>query len=157
MSKRRPALDSSQLGFTFDTPRRARGVGELAGFDRVVASAVSQILGCDGRNRREIAFALSTLLDEDISAMTLDGWASEARDTFNVPFHRALALIAVTERFDVLDALVRRIGGSVLVGSEIITARLGHIDRQIAELKQIRSEVAKQAQPIGRVRGDYEA
>lgn len=153
MSKRRPAFDPAQMGFTFETPAAPRHVGALAGLSRVVSSAVARILHEDGRSRRELAYKLSEILDEDIGPMTLDGWASEARDAFNVPLHRALALIAVTERVDVLDALARQIGAAVLFGPELQTARLGHIDRKIAMLRNERKIIEQTAVPIGRAEG----
>ncbi|MEO6217732.1 MAG: hypothetical protein ABIS51_18395, partial [Sphingomonas sp.] len=66
---------------------------------------------------------------------------SAARDRVNISASRLLVLIAVTDRFDLLDALVRRIGASVLVGDEILAAELGHIDRQMAALKARRRSI----------------
>jgi hypothetical protein len=151
--KRRPAFSRDQLAFSFEVPVRDRSEGALAGLARVTSSAIARVLHEDGRSRRDLAFALSRLLDEDISTMTLDGWASEARDQFNAPFYRTLALIAATERFDVLDALMREIGAAVIFGDEIVTAQLGHIDRQIAALRDRRRVIEAKAQPIERASG----
>lgn len=150
VTKRRHAFSRDQLAFSFDVPVAQRQQGALAGFSRVTSSAIARALHEDGRSRRELACALSLLLDEDIDALTLDGWASEARDRFNIPFYRAAALIAVTERFDVLDALLRPIGAAVLVGDEIRTAQLGHIDRQIAALRTRKRMLESSTKPIGR-------
>ena len=99
----------------------------------------------DTRSRDEIAGAMSALLDDPVSRMMLDAYASEARDNHNVSFARMLALIATTERYDVLDAAVRRIGAALLVGEEIHTARLGHLRAQKqridAELKAAEAAV----------------
>jgi hypothetical protein len=84
---------------------------------------------------------MSELLDEDVSRWMLDAYASEARDNHNISADRFLALIAVTNRFDILDAAVRRIGAALLVGDEITTAELGNIDRQIAALKTRRKSI----------------
>jgi hypothetical protein len=138
MSKRRPALDPSQLGFTFEPPPAARLPADLAGLDRVIASAVGQALKDDVRSRHAIAAAMSELLDESVTAMMLDAYASEARDNHNVSMHRFLALIAVTERFDLLDHVTRRIGAALLVGEEIHAARLGHLR---AQRKRIDAEI----------------
>jgi len=150
MNKRRASIDPAQLGFTFDPPVAPQRAADLAGFDRVVAAAVAQALKNDPRDRYEIAAAMSRLLDEDVTKFMLDAYASEARDQHNIPAHRALALVLVTERYDLLDAMVRRIGASLLVGEEIITARLGHLQAQRSaidtELKQLRGKV----QPIHR-------
>lgn len=150
MNKRRSSIDSSQLGFTFDPPAPARRAADLAGMDRMVAAAVAVALKEDVRSREEIAGAMSSLLGETVSKMMLDAYASEARDDHNISASRALALISVTERFDLLDAMVRRIGAALLVGDELHAARLGHLEAQRrkldAEIKTMRS----QAQPIAR-------
>ena len=152
MSKRQPSLDPRQLGFTFDAPIPARREADLAGLDKVFASSVSEALKGDARSRAEIAGAMTALLAEDVTPLMLDAYASEARTGHNVPAHRFFALIAATDRYDVLDNLVRRIGAALLIGEEIQTAQLGHIDREIAHLKAKRRNLEKSAKPI--VRGN---
>jgi hypothetical protein len=154
MGKRRPAFSSDQLAFTFEVPAVQRHEGALAGLARVVSSAVSRILKEDERSRPMLAAALSEILDEDIDKTTVDGWASESRDRFNISFYRLLALVAVTDRVDVLDALLREIGVAALFGDEIMTAQLGHIDRQIAALRDRRKKIEQRAVPIRRAKGD---
>ncbi len=152
--KRRASISADQLLFTFDAPRApGGGDAELAGLDRVVAACVSQALIVVGRSRYDLAGQISALLDENVSKQMLDGYAAEARGDFNISVHRFLALIAVTRRYDILDALVRKIGAAVLVGEEIHTAQLGHIDRQIAALRAQRKEIEAGARPINR--GNY--
>lgn len=150
MKKRRPSLDPSQLGFTFDPPAPARRDAELAGMDRFVAAGVAQALKGDDRSRPVIAGAMSALLSEEVTSFMLDAYASEARENHNIPMHRALALIAVTERFDILDHWLRRVGAAALVGEEIHTARLGHLDRQIAALRAERRALETNTKPIER-------
>lgn len=150
MGKRRPSLSADQLGFSFDAPQPARDAAALAGLDRMVASGISQALTGDGRSRWEIAGKVSELLSEDVSKLMLDAYASEARDGHNVPLHRALAIIAVTNRIDILDAWLRQIGVAALFGEELQTAQLGHIDRQIAELMSKKKTIQKSAKPFQR-------
>lgn len=152
--KRRPAFDSSQLAFTFEVAAAPQHEGALAGLSRTVSSAVSRIVREDARSRPVLAGALSEILDETVEKMTIDGWASESRDRFNIPFYRLLALVAVTGRVDVLDALLREIGVAALFGDEILTAQLGHIDRQMAILKERRRLIEQQAVPIRRATGE---
>lgn len=145
MTKRRASTSTSQLGFTFDSPVPARLPAELAGLGRIAAGVVSVALKGDPRSRDEIAGAVSALLDERVSVDMLNAYASEARDQHSIPLHRALALIAVTDRHDLLDTLVRRIGAALLVGDEMRVARLGHLKAQRiqldAEIKKLRGEV----------------
>src|SRR3546814_535280 len=151
--KRRPALDPAQLGFTFEPPKPATMPAELAGFDRFISASVAQILKDDDRSRYEIAVAMSELLDDEVSKLMLDAYASEARENHAISANRFLALVAVTNRFDVLDATVRKIGAALLVGDEIRTAELGNIDRQIAALKQRRKSIESHA-PVVKTMGD---
>jgi hypothetical protein len=150
LSKRRPFLDPSQLGFSFDVPPPARNEADLAGLRRQAASAVSQALKGDKRSRREIAAAMSALLDDEVSAMMLDAYASEARENHAVSFDRFLALVAVTDRFDLLNALVAKVGAMILVGEEVKTARLGHLECQLRDIEEEIAALRGEAQPIQR-------
>lgn len=144
--KRRSALDGSQLGFTFDPPAPARLDADLAGLDRVVSATVAKMLEGQG-SRYIVAGRMSALLDTDVSKLMLDAYASESREGHAISAARLLALVAATERFDLFDTLVRRIGCALLVGEEIITAEIGNLDRQIAELKARRRSI-EQAAPV---------
>lgn len=141
MTKRRASIPAGQFAFSFDPPTLARNEADLAGLDAIVAATVAQMLKEDERPRRVIAAEMASLMDAEFSHMMLDGYASAARDRVNISASRLLVLIAVTDRFDLLDALVRRIGASVLVGDEILAAELGHIDRQMAALKARRRSI----------------
>lgn len=127
---------------------RAREDADLAGLGRMVASAVARILKEEGRSRAEVAGAMTALLDEDVTPFMLDGYASQARETVNISAHRLLALIAATERFDVLDRMVRRIGAVVVSGDEVATVEIGHLDREIADLQMRKKDAQKRARPI---------
>ncbi|WP_118864340.1 hypothetical protein [Sphingomonas gilva] len=127
-----------QIAFAFEAPQPARGDAQLAGLDRAVAGIVGTALKDDVRSRDEIAGAMTALLSEPVSRLMLDAYASPAREGHNISFGRALALIAVTERFDLLDQLLRRIGAAVLVGEEINAALLGHLQ---ARKRQIDAEI----------------
>jgi hypothetical protein len=150
MAKRRASIDPAQLGFTFDPPMPARSEADLAGLDRVVAASVAHAMNEDGRSRFEIAGAISSLLADDVTKLMLDAYASEAREGHNISAARLLALIAVTDRFDLLDALVRRIGAALLVGEELHAARLGHLQAQRARLDQEIKALRGDVRPIDR-------
>ncbi|WP_242095471.1 hypothetical protein [Sphingomonas sp. CROZ-RG-20F-R02-07] len=150
MSKRRPSIDPSQLGFTFTPPVPASREADLAGLDRVVAASVAAALKDDPRSRHEVAGAVSSLLDDTVSKAMLDAYASEARDAHNISAGRLFAVIAVTKRFDLLDSLCRRIGAAVLVGEELQTARLGHLKAQRQRLDDEIRALRTTVQPIER-------
>lgn len=145
MGKRRPSIPPGQFAFTFDPPAPARAGASLAGLGREIAATVALILKEDGRSRFEIAGKVSELLNEDVSKSMLDAYASEAKESHAISAERLLALVAVTDRHDLLDRLTRQIGAALLVGEEIKTAQLGHIDRQIAQLKAERRSIESAA------------
>lgn len=150
MTKRKPAFDSGQLAFTFEPQDRADSDGALRGLDRAVASAVSQILKSDPGTRYDIAAGMSALLDDEVSKLMLDAYSAEARDTHNISVSRFLALVAETGRFDVLAALLSRIGCSLVVGEEIHTVRLGHIEAQMRRLQAEKNALKRVAPEIRR-------
>jgi hypothetical protein len=141
MSKRRASIPAGQFAFSFEPPIPARNEADLAGLDAIVAATVARMLKEDERKRPVIAAEMSALLDDPVSSAMLDGYASEARHRVNISASRLFALTAVSERFDLYDRLMRRIGASVLVGNEILAAELGHIDRQMAALKARRRSI----------------
>lgn len=144
------ASNPAQLGFTFEPPAPAKAPAELAGLGRVVAGVVSKALKDDPRSRDEVAGALSALLDERVSVDMLNAYASEARDQHSIPLHRALGLIAVTDRHDLLDTLVRRIGAALLVGDELRLARLGHLKAQRVQIDEEMRRLRREVAPIDR-------
>lgn len=143
MGKRKTSTD--QFAFTFDPPEPASMPAALAGLERQISRSVGEMLHHDPRSREVIAAEVSVLLDEEVSRAMLDAYSSAAREGHKVPFSRFLALVAVCERHDLLDHVVRQIGAAVLVGEEIHTARLGHIDREIARLRSERDAIKGRA------------
>lgn len=141
MAKTRASAD--QFAFTFDAPQPATLPAALAGVDARVARTVAEVLKHDDRDRLVIAAAMSVLLDEEVSKAMLDAYASPARDGHNISFARMLALIAVTNRFDLLDRELRAIGAAVLVGEEIYTAEIGHIDSEIEKLLRRKKDLKR--------------
>ena len=154
MPKRKPALDPAQLDLGFGVPEPACSDAALAMLPRIVASGVAAILKGDARSRFDIAAAVSRLLDEDVSKLMLDAYASEARDGHRISFDRMLALVAATGRYDVLRAALRRIGADLLVGEEVFLAEIGHLESQRREidarLRRLKSEATPMAEPRGR-------
>lgn len=150
MAKRRPALDPRQIGFTFEAPVMPRRAADLAGLDRQVSAAVGIMLKDDPRSREEIAGAVSALLDEPVTKYMLDAYASEAREGHAVSAARLFALVAVTNRHDLLDALMRKIGASILVGEEIDLARMGDIKSRITALAAELKQIERRAVPMKR-------
>lgn len=149
MSKSRASTDARQFDL-FTASRPVSGPAAHAGVEAWASAAVGQVLKEDLRSREEIAGAMSASMGEDVTRWMLDAYASPARDGHNISFGRAIALMAVTSNFSMIEEAVRRLGGTVLWGDEIHAARLGHLhaqaDQIAAEIKRLRST----AQPIER-------
>lgn len=124
-----------QLGFAFEAPIARTGLAAMAGLERRISATVGTILASDSRSRAVLAAEISDLLDEPVSKEMLDAYASPAREGHKVPMSRFMALVAVTGRHDLLDPLMREIGAALLVGEEVLTARVGHVRQQIRELQ----------------------
>lgn len=124
-----------QLGFDFAAPAPAKGAGELAGLERRINELVGSVLNSDARPREVIAAEMSVLLDDDVSRAMLDAYSSPARTEHKVPFSRLCALLAVTNRQDLLDPVLRKIGVGILIGAEVETARLGHLQQAKAKIE----------------------
>lgn len=150
MRKRRPALTDLQMAFSFEVPQAATDAGDLAGFGPMLAASVARVCREDSRDRGAIAAAMSGVLGETVSRAMIDAYASEARGEHNIPAHRWWALIAVTGRWDVADAIAARCGARLLSGDEIRAAELGHVQAQIAELKERERELRTTTKPFSR-------
>jgi hypothetical protein len=141
MAKTRASVD--QFAFTFDAPQPATLPAALAGVDARTARTVAEILKGDKRDRTVIAAEMSVLLSDEVTLNMLNNYASPALETHNISFSRMLALIAVTNRFDLLDREVRPIGAAVLVGEEIYTAEIGQIDSEIDKLLRRKKDLKR--------------
>jgi hypothetical protein len=138
---------SGQLGFDFAAPAPNKGVAGLAGLERRINALAGTALACAavaGKSREVIAAEMSVLLDEPISRAMLDAYSSPARPDHKVPASRLFALLVVTDRQDLLDPIMREIGAALLVGEEVKTARLGHLEqmkkRIEAEMRSLRTD-----------------
>lgn len=120
-----------QLPFDFAAPAPAKGVAELAGLERQIAELVGTVLASDSRSREEIAGAMSAVLNDHVSKAMLDAYSSGARPDHKVPASRLFALLVVTDRADLLDPIMRKLGAALLVGEEVKTARMGHLQQLI--------------------------
>lgn len=147
-------IHPNQLGFVFEAPKPVTEEAALAGFEQRVNRMVGSMLNSDGRSREVIAAEMSVLLAETISVDMLNAYASPARIEHKVPFSRLMALVVVTKRYDLLDARMRETGCGVLVGEELNTARIGHIDQQIRKLQAEKRSLSGDAPLIG---GDRDA
>jgi hypothetical protein len=78
-----------------------------------ISLAVAQTLKDHGGDRASVAKEMSAYLDEPVTKAMLDAYASQARESHNIPAHRLIALVLVTGDARPLNAL--------LVDAELIT------------------------------------
>ena len=149
MPKRKPAFDPGQMHMDF-TPRALASDGMLMGIDRQLSSAVALMLKEDDRDRFDVAAAVSRLLDQDVSKSMLDKYSSETSEEHNISAGRFFALVAATGRYDLLEALLRKIGCALVVGEEVLTVELGHVSAQIERLQARQRQLKKAAPAITR-------
>jgi hypothetical protein len=151
--KHRP--NPGQIAFAFDPPGAPSGRAALAGLEQRLSQMVSSMLRGDTRPREVLAAEVSVLLDEPVSREMLDAYASPARQQHKVIMSRALALVAVTGRHDLLDPRMREIGAAVLVGEEVHTARVGHLRKQRQQIDAELRQLERQAPLIGGAANGY--
>lgn len=142
-----------QLGFCFDAPPPVEGEGAFASLEREICETVGVILASDGRSRARIAAEMSLLLDEEVSLAMLNAYASPAREDHRVPMNRFFALLLVTQRQDLFRPLLRKLGISALLGDEVKTARLGQLQKIMAdaqaEMRALKAELSVIAEATG--------
>jgi hypothetical protein len=149
MAKAKAQPEQLPFDFTVPAPPAPKTApAALAGLEQRVSETVGTMLASDGRRREVIAAEMTVLAGEEISRWMLDAYSAPSRDTHNISFARMIVLATVTNRQDLLDPIMREGGMAVLVGEEVITAELGHIDREIEQLKSRRREIAGSASPI---------
>ena len=150
---KRSAADPRQIDL-FTSTRPVSGPAAWAGVEAMVSVEVGEMLHeakTEGRSREIVAAMLTEAMGEDVTRWMLDAYASPARDTHNISFGRAIALMAVTGNYALLEEAAHRLGGRILWGDEIHAARLGHLQAQRAKLDtEIKQLLRGGAQPIVR-------
>lgn len=112
--RKNPFLSDEMLRDIWNVRPLDYAEGELKDFDALVSSAVARCLNESEYSRAEQADMLSFLLGDSVSVAMLNAYTSGARRDHRVPASRLLLLIAMTRRFDILDALLREVGGKAL-------------------------------------------
>lgn len=114
-----------------------------------VAHLVGEALMGGGTDRYRVAAEMSRLTGREITKTMLDAYASEGRDTYNLPLWEVPALEAAcrTHALGAWLATVR--GGRLLVGRDTLTAELGR-------LEQARDTATKRIRDLKRLMGEGE-
>jgi hypothetical protein len=112
-------------------------------FRAQVAHLVAAVLKDTASDRFALASRASHLAGVEVSKYMLDAYSSEARETFNLPFWLVPAIESACDSYELTNWLVGVRGGRLLVGREVLNAKLGQLERmrdaagrQIRELKR---------------------
>lgn len=126
---RRPDLMSRDF---FEVPAAApiiEGSQDWRGeVSQLVAGMLAEAANA-GKDRHMIAADMARLSGHEVSKSMLDGYASPARDTFNIPFVWAPLLEVACDSITLSNWLVGKRGGKMLIGLEAINAEIGRWER----------------------------
>ena len=134
-------------GDLFAIPQPAAPLPASHDYRAQVAHLTAELLRAADSDRYGIAATMSRLTGREISKYMLDAYASEARDTYNLPLWEVPALEAACHSHALTAWLAQVRGGRLLVGREALTAELGRLEqardastRRIRELKRLMGE-----------------
>lgn len=105
-----------------------------AGLDyrSAVSGLVGRMLKAADGDRHEIAARTSSLTGTAVTKCMLDAYASEGRETFNLPFYLVPALESACESLELSNWLAHVRGGRLLVGRDALAGELAKLERQRA-------------------------
>lgn len=137
------ARRDSLTGDLFEIPVPAKPLPCSMNFRAEVSSLVAEML--KGHDRHEVAALISRLTGLDISKNMLDAYASEARDTFNIPFYLIPVLETACETYAAGNWYAQKRGAKILVGREALNAELGRLEKRKEEtatrIKQLKKQM----------------
>ncbi len=113
----------------FDIPRPAGGLQGSMDYSATVSGLVSRILKDAEGDRYDIAARMSRLADKEVTKHMLDAYASESRDHHNMPFYLVPVLESACSSYELTNWLADVRGGRLLVGRDVLHARLGKMER----------------------------
>lgn len=123
--KRIPRLTDEQIEDVWSVRTVEEVENEFDDLDVLISSAVSRCINECDYSREEIADSLSEMFGQNISVAMLNTYTSEANPDRRIPASRLLVLIGLTGRFDILDALLREVGGKAIDRHSASVLKLG--------------------------------
>lgn len=131
-------------GDLFPVPQAAAPVPASMDYRAQVSALVADMLRAADCDRHDLAARCSRLTGTDVSKHMLDAYASEARDTFNLPFWFAPVLESACASHDISNWLAGIRGGRLLVGRDALMAELGKLERMRDEAASMIRGLKKQ-------------
>lgn len=133
----------------FDVPQPAAPISATMNYSAELSHVVSDMLTAAGMNRYLVAAEMSRLTGKEVSKAMLDGYTSEARETFNLPFYLVPALETACRSHQLTAWLADKRGARVLVGREALNGELGKLESEklrIAErIKHLKCVIGAEA------------
>lgn len=127
----------------FEVPQPAAPLPGAMDYRTTVCGIVAQMLKDADVDRYEIAARCSRLTGKEVSKYMLDAYTSEAREEFNAPAWLMPALEVACSAYLYTNWLALVRGGRLLVGREVLTADLGKLEKQKAEVERLIRELKK--------------
>lgn len=102
----------------------------------VVSGLVSRMLKSADGDRFDVAARASRLTGTSVTKCMLDAYASEGRETFNLPFYLVPAVELACESLELSNWLAHVRGGRLLVGRDALAGELARLERQRADAQR---------------------
>lgn len=112
-------------------------------YDAELRALLEQVLKDCPYDRKEVAFRMSLLTDQNITKNQLDSWTGDNRSGWNFPFKYAAAFEEATGSYALTELQARKRGCKVLVGEEVLKAELGKLNIEEARIKKRRKQLQK--------------
>ena len=136
-------------GDLFEVPQPADPIPAALDYRAQVAHLVAEALKQADQDRFDIAADMSRLTGREITKYMLDAYASEGRETFNLPLWEVPALEQAAHTHVLTNWLVGVRGGKLLIGREALNAELGKLER-------LRDQAARQIRDLKKRMGEVE-
>ncbi len=133
-------FDPSKIAICFDDAQRNSGLS----FAQEVSRAVAATLNDSDMSRDEIAEQMSAYLGKTVTKVALDAYASPARETHNLTFERAVALLHATRDPRLFGSILRRYGFAVVEERYLGAVEEAMIEAEKEELARKQTELDHQ-------------
>lgn len=125
----------------FEVPQPVAPLPASMDYRAQMSALIAAMLKKTNKDRFEIAAVCSRLSGTEVSKYMLDAYASEARETFNIPLWLVPVLEEACESHDLTNWLVAVRGGRLYLGKEVLSAELGNLEKEREEIMRLIKEV----------------
>lgn len=152
MSKATRKIDSRQLSFEemltgcglYPVPRPPQSSPGSLHCDPTLRDALAAALAACGKDRYQVAMEMSRLTGAEISKPMLDAWTADSKDGHRFPFAYAAAFEVVCGTTALQELLAGLRGSTILVGEDVLLAKLGRIQQLEDQFRLEKQKLKKQ-------------